>query len=222
MKRQKEKTLANGEYYHVFNRGVDKRQIFDNTNDLYRFTQSLIEFNNNQPIGSIYENSFVKDKNISEDKLVKIVAFCLNPNHFHLILKQESEHGIGEFMRKVSSGYTQYFNKQNKRSGVLFQGRFKFVHIDSNEYLLYLINYVNLNNKIHNITNTEPSYSSWLEYIKDDIKNILGDNRELCEKEIILDQFKTKAEYEKEANRMLPELIRQKEEKRELDRYIIE
>lgn len=223
MYKKKQKTLLiTNEYYHVFNRGVDKRQVFNNKNDLYRFVQSLIEFNNDEPIGSIYENSFTKDKivnaNIRGKKLVEVVSFCLNPNHFHLILKQESDRGIEKFMKKVGSGYTQYFNKQNKRSGILFQGRFKFIHIDSNEYLLYLINYVNLNNKIHDIPNTEPFYSSWLEYTNDGIKNLLGEHNDLCDKEIVLSQFKSKKEYKKEAENLLSELIEQKEKQKDLER----
>lgn len=217
MHKKKQKVpLVTGEYYHVFNRGVDKRQTFNNKNDLYRFVQSLIEFNNDEPIGSIYENSFTKNTS-SGKKLVRIVSFCLNPNHFHLILKQESDRGIEKFMKKVGSGYTQYFNKQNKRSGVLFQGQFKYVHIDTNEYLLYVINYVNLNNKIHGIPGTEPFYSSWLEYTNEGVKNLMGNYNGLCDKEIILSQFKSKIDYKKEAENLLPKLIEQKEKQKELE-----
>jgi len=77
--------------------------------------------------------------------LVEIIVYCLNPNHYHIILRQVSEGGVSKFMLKLSSGYSSYFNKKNKRSGSLFQGRFKAVHIDSNEYLLYLSAYVNKN-----------------------------------------------------------------------------
>lgn len=86
---------------------------------------------------------------VSADPLVEIIAYCLNPNHYHLILKQVSERGIEKFMHKVSTGYTNYFNKKNERSGSLFQGPFKAIHVDSNEYLLYLSAYVNRNHFIH-------------------------------------------------------------------------
>ena len=74
--------------------------------------------------------------------LVEIVAYCLNPNHYHLIVKQISEKGIERFMQKIGTGYTNYFNKRYERSGALFQGKFKSIHIDSNEYLLHLSVYV--------------------------------------------------------------------------------
>jgi len=77
------------------------------------------------------------------DKLVDVVCYCLNSNHYHMILKQKSNDGIKKFMHKLGTSYTMYFNKKLKRSGSLFQGKFKSIHIDSNEYLLYLSAYVN-------------------------------------------------------------------------------
>jgi len=83
--------FANGEFYHVFNRGVDKRKIFGSKFDVDRFLQSMDEFNTVNPIGSLYENSFlspeIKTKRKSK-RLVNFIAYCLNPNHYHLILGQ--------------------------------------------------------------------------------------------------------------------------------------
>jgi REP element-mobilizing transposase RayT len=182
-----------GEYYHIYNRGVDKRDIFLEIPDLMRFLQSMKEFNVKDPIGSLYENSFLKDVGgkASKSKLVKFVAYCLNPNHYHFILTPLVEKGIEKFMQRLGTGYVMYFNEKNKRSGALFQGKFKSKHIDSNEYLLQVASYVNLNNhdrngKIKNSINT----SSWSEYTgKTDIN--------FCEKSIILNQFKSKKEYAK-------------------------
>ena len=205
-------SLENNELYHIYNRGVDKRKIFSDKKDLLRFFESLKEFNTQEPIGSLYEKKYERKNHFGGstpkkevgEKLVSVIAFCLNPNHFHFILKQNIDKGIEKLMHKIGTGYTGYFNIKNKRSGSLFQGRFKSKHIDNNEHLLYLSAYVNLNDKIHGIDNEkEPSFSSFKEYTE----NIKG----VCEKSIILDQYKNKQEYKKSLENLLPELIRQKE-----------
>lgn len=150
--------FINGEFYHIYNRGVDKRDIFSNQYDLDRFFQSMDNFNIVEPIGSIYEHSFQNQKkspqlgsSTPKLKLVNFVCYCLNPNHYHFILEQVSDKGIEKFMQRIGTGYTNYFNEKNKRSGSLFQGRFKASHVASNEYLLHLSAYVNLNDKVHQL-----------------------------------------------------------------------
>jgi len=195
-------SLVTEEYYHVFGRGVDKRQIFMDLRDYARFLQSMEEFNTIEPIGSIYENSFRKQKHEpqlgssasklmkKQGKLVEFVCYCLNPNHYHFLLKQIADKGIEKFMHRLCSGFSKYFNIKHRRSGALFQGPFKAVHVDTNEYLLYVSAYVNLNNRVHRL-GSGASKSSWDEYLKG--KRI---KEALCDKEIILSQFKTIAEYE--------------------------
>lgn len=185
-----------GEYYHVYNRGVEKRDVFSDTEDLERFLQSLEEFNALDPIGSIYEKTF-RDRLFgsptSKKPQISITAYCLNPNHYHLLLCQLMENGISKFMQKLGTGYTKYFNEKNKRTGVLFQGKFKAKHIDSNEYLLRASVYINLNNRI-GVSNTvggqasKLSASSWEEYC--------GKARlSRCNTDIILQQFRSVSEY---------------------------
>lgn len=209
--------FANKEYYHIFNRGTDKRLIFTELNELRRFFQSMDEFNSLEPIGSIYENSFRKDqfgsraskKTSKKKKLVNFICYCLNPNHFHFILEQLVDRGIEKFMHRLGTGYTKYFNQKHERSGVLFQGPFKAVHIDVNEYLLHLSIYVNLNNKIHKIQQLGSSASkllsksSWDEYI--------GKEDGFCEKGIILNQFKSVLEYKKFAENSLKDIKARKD-----------
>jgi len=201
-----------GEYYHVFNRGVDKRAIFKDKIDLKRFLQSMVEFNVEEPIGSIYENSFRKDQLGGEaSKLVEFIAYCLNPNHFHFILTPISDRGVEKFMQRLGTGYTMYFNNKYKRNGALFQGVFKSVHISSNEQLLYVSAYVNLNTEKHQLGSSASKLvlSSWEEYVG----KPLGGVEEMCDKEIILGQFKSKKEYEKFARSSLEDmLLRQKHE----------
>lgn len=191
----RETPLQTGEYYHIYNRGVDKRIVFMDRYDLLRFLKSMSVFNSKKPIESLFAQNLKKNLISKKDeKLVEIVAFCLNPNHFHLILKQKIDGGISEFMKRLSGGYTWYFNNKYERSGSLFQGRFKSIHIGSNEYLLHLSAYVNLNYKVHNFSGstakitTKIFQSSWEEY--------LGTSKyKMCSKDIILGQFKTSSDY---------------------------
>lgn len=195
------------EYYHIYNRGVDKRPIFEDREDLERFVQSIKEFNSVEPIGSIFENSFNKEK--APDKLVEIVCYCLNPNHFHFILRPIVENGISEFMKRLG-GYTWYFNNRHKRKGALFQGVFKSSHINSNGYLLHVSAYVNLNNRFKGSPHLL-SKSSWDEYL-----GKVSDG--ICNSDIILGQFKSPKEYEKFANSSLQDILKRKELEKELEK----
>jgi putative transposase len=206
--------LKNDEYYHIYNRGVEKRKVFVDTLDYDRFLKSLNEFNRVDPIGSIFEQSIrdKKDKFGHEvSKLVEITAYCLNPNHYHLILRQVEDKGIEKFMHKVGMGYSKYFNHKYKRSGVLFQGVFQSIHIDSNEYLLYLSTYINKNNFIHGYNRGDWKYSSLLDY--------LGKrNNSLCDKNVILGQFKNIEEYKEFMEINASHL----KDKKEMAKYLLE
>lgn len=183
--------FVESEYYHIYNRGVDKRNIFSDKSDLKRFLQSMKEFNTKNPIGSLYENSFIKKKELGgkASKLVNFVAYCLNPNHYHFILTPLVEKGVEKFMQRLGTGYTMYFNEKHKRSGVLFQGKFKSKHLNSDKYLIQASSYVNLNNYDKNgIIKKSLNASSWIEYIG-------PDNINFCERSIILDQFESIKEY---------------------------
>lgn len=204
--------FADDEYYHIYNRGVDKRLIFGNKYDLERFFLCMKEFNAVHPIGSIYSNTFKLSGPTSKlkkdnDPLVEFVAYCINPNHYHFILRQTKDGGISEFMKRLGGGYTRYFNDKHKRSGALFRGRYKFIHIDSNDYLLYVSAYVNLNNLVHKLSGPTSKLvkSSWEEY--------LGRTEyDFCNKEIVLEQFKSRKEYKIFANSVWRGAIENKKE----------
>lgn len=184
--------FAEGEFYHIYNRGTDKRAIFSDPVDFARFLESMTLFNTEEPIGSIYEHSFQKPKlgsPASKSRLVNIVAYCLNQNHYHLILQPVVEKGIEKFMQRLGTGYTKYFNNRYNRNGVLFQGKFQAVHIVSNPQLLHVSAYVNLNYEIHRL-GSRTSKSSWGEYI-----NRKNEENELCKKDDILGQFRNIKEY---------------------------
>ncbi len=206
-------TFAENEFYHVYNRGVDKRIIFNNSSDIERFFDSMKEFNKIEPIGSLHENIYDKKKGREKEDgvLVRYVAYCLNPNHYHFILEQVAEKGIERFMHRLGTGYTKYFNTRYKRSGSLFQGRFKAIHIDSNEYLLHLSAYINLNSSIHTKTfGSSASKNSWDEYTTEG-------KSAFCTKGIILDQFSSKEDYRSFAKESEKDIIKRKELLRELE-----
>lgn len=208
--------FATGEFYHIYNRGVDKRSIFSNTDDMKRFFQSMEEFNVEKAIGSIYENSFLKVNQLGGEtsKLVNFVCYCLNRNHYHFILEQVLDGGIEKFMQRFGTGYTMYFNNKYERTGSLFQGIFKSSHINSNEYLLHVSAYVNLNNHVHKIDN-DSSWNSWGEYTTKDKNNF-------CKKNIILEQFNNSDEYKRFAENSLVDILRRKENEKEVENLLLE
>ncbi len=213
--------LVSGEYYHVYNRGVDKRDVFSNTTDINRFLRSMSIFNTKEPVGSLYANSFREDEKIekaSKHKLVEIICYCLNPNHYHLVLKQLVDGGVSEFMKRLNGGYTCYFNTKHNRSGALFQGRFKSKHVSDNSYLLHLSAYVSLNNRVHelNKTNSRLVRSSWNEYTGD------SQHRRLCSTSMILDQFESRLQYAKFAKNALKLIKKRKRENKELKQLLLE
>jgi putative transposase len=141
--------LEIGEFYHVYNRGVEKRIIFKNSADYKRFLVLLYIANSTKSlhikdfrsINSI-EEIYAKDRG---EQLVAIGAYCLMPNHFHLLLTPLVESGVSKFMLKLQTGYSMYFNKKNNRVGSLFQGTFKSQHINKNRYLMHIYSYIHLN-----------------------------------------------------------------------------
>ena len=145
--------------YHILNRGTDKRVIFQEEADYYRFIFLLYACNFGSPALNLWRKDTIKagkailagenppSKFIQSkcEQLIDILAVCLIPNHFHLILEQRVEKGISLFMQKIGIAYSKYFNLKNQRSGRLFQGPFKAILIDNENYLLRVSRYVHLN-----------------------------------------------------------------------------
>lgn len=140
-------SFAPGEFYHVYNRGTEKRNVFMSRADRDRFLSLLYFANQDEPADLKLQGSTLLEI-VSERggvPLVEIVAYCLMPNHFHLLIRELDEGGISKFMQKLTTGYTMYFNKRHERNGSLFQGRFKATHVADDRYLRYLISYIHLN-----------------------------------------------------------------------------
>ena len=194
--------FSTGEYYHIYNRGVEKRDIFLENSDFWRFLAGMRELNNDDTIRNFGRRYLSKANLRSEGKeLVGIVCYCLMPNHFHFILHQLEDKGISKFMHKMGTAYTKYFNLKHERSGVLFQGTFQAKHIENEQYLLHLSRYIHLNplevpphsNDGFNSKESLKSYkwSSLPFYLDRDKNNLIN-----LDNGLIIDQFKDTPEYE--------------------------
>ncbi len=139
--------LVPDEFYHVYNRGTEKRDIFLSEKDYERFVGLIYACNGDKPVDMKLQGSTLYDF-LESDRgaySVDICAYALMPNHFHLLLRSRDTGDISRFMQKLSTGYTMYFNTRRQRSGALFQGRFKARHVNKDAYLAYLISYIHLN-----------------------------------------------------------------------------
>lgn len=141
--------LRENSYYHVYNRGVEGRNIFLDRQDyetflyyLYVYIAAPAEIQERYPELPLR----LKDKNLSGD--IYLVAYCLMPNHFHLLLKQKSANAMPKLVKQVINGYTTYFNKKYKRTGTIFQGRYKSARIASEYLLVQMTRFVHLNPSI--------------------------------------------------------------------------
>jgi putative transposase len=197
-----------GEYYHIYNRGVEKRDIFLEDEDYQRFLLSLKVFNSYEKVHNLRRDFalFATEPRTEAESLVKAVCYCLMSNHFHLILRQEKENGISKYMQKVGTGYTQYFNSKYQRQGVLFQGAFKAIHIENDSYLLHLSRYIHLNPfdiyqpdwKENGIKNFKGAFDFISKYKWSSFQFYLDPNKQSMiklEKDIILSQFKDTSAY---------------------------
>ncbi len=141
------------EIYHIISRGVDKRKIFLDKQDYFRFIHDLFEFNTENRVNTtsyfFNQSNDIARRNISKHKprklLVDILAFCLMPNHYHLLLMPKSEKAIPKFMKKLNMGYVKYFNEKYQRKGTLFEGRYKPILINNQSHFLYIPYYIHLN-----------------------------------------------------------------------------
>ena len=198
--------IAPEEYYHVFNRGNNKKLMFLDNADRVRFLSSVLLFQSPVVIKNIkrlaklisVQNSVLhiieEDlmKEIIATRFVELISFVLMPNHFHLLIREVKERGIERYMHRVQVSYSKYFNIKHENTGHHFQGQYKAVHVTDNDQLLYLSTYIHRNpREINSWRNREHSYpwSSFQDYLS---SNRWGD---LIKPDIILGQFKSPSEY---------------------------
>ena len=149
-----------GGIYHIYNRGVAKCNICEEDADFWRMLQGLCLFNDKNNVNNILWQierdrgrltlnvlkDYINKQDTIREPLVRILAYCIMPNHFHLVIAEFEEGGIVKLMHKFGTGYVRYFNKKHNRVGGLFQGRFKAVQVESERQLLYLLIYINVIN----------------------------------------------------------------------------
>ena len=201
------RAFSANEIYHVLNRGVDKRKIFIDDGDYSRFLHDLFEFNDTEQVNNTaycfrnrpnFNDIASRYIGVRERKprklLVDVLAFCLMPNHYHLLLKPNFDDGVTQFMKKLNIGYAKYFNEKYERSGALFQGRFKAKNVSSDEYLVHLSRYIHLNPLTGFIVDMdsleEYQWSSYREYLNLASTNTVNTTE-------VLSFFKKPGEYSK-------------------------
>jgi len=148
---QRDNPLMTGNHYHVYNRGIDKRTIFNTENDYKRFMVLLHISNSRKAIklDNLISHAGMNYQQLLEvpieEKLVSISAWCVMTNHFHLAVRQEVDDGISIFMKKLGTAYSMFFNKKYQRQGALFGGRFKSKLVDSDAHMMWLMRYIHAN-----------------------------------------------------------------------------
>ena len=157
------KIYLEGGYYHLYNRGVEKREIFVDEHDYNTFLFLLKTYLLLPSKGSDPKTAYYSKKNLNGQ--IELLAYCLMPNHFHLLVRQKYRSAISDLMRCVNVNYVAYFNNKYERVGSLFQGKFKAVLVDSDSYLLHLSRYIHLNPASRGKNFADYSYSSYLDYL---------------------------------------------------------
>jgi len=191
MNRRDYKEFSKGGIYHIYNRGVNKMNIFEKEYDfkvfLFRLKENLFPDKLNRPNLSKSE----KRRKPLPPGSFDLISYCLMPNHFHLLIQQKTDLPITKFVSKICTGYSKYFNKEYERIGAVFQDQFKAVLIENNEQLLWTSFYIHKNPLEAKLVKFLDNYkwSSYLEYF--DFK----ENNGLCNKDIILEQFNTPRQY---------------------------
>lgn len=174
--------FAEQEFYHIYNRGNSKQIIFRNESDYDRFKKLLYIANNTEPF-VLRELDVSNIFDIERKKtLVHIGAYCLMTNHFHILLTPAIPNGVSQFMRKLATGYSSYFNKKYFRTGGLFEGPYKARWADSDRYLKYLFSYIHLNpyRSKDEATKNHIDGKRLREYRHSSLPDYLGEDRQIA------------------------------------------
>ena len=204
--------IAQGEYYHICNRGVEKKVIFHDSGDYWRFLFLVLYFQSETifaQVGRAVEK-FVKHRvldnygEITKKRTVELVAFCIMPNHFHLILKEVREGGISVYMQRILNAYGKYYNTKYQKTGHVFQGPYRAVHIAENRQLLHVSAYIHRNPR-----EMKGWFKKEKEYFWSSYQDFVGNNRwgKLLVQDIISEQFKNKGAYQRFVETSLTKLL---------------
>lgn len=177
MAQYRKESLERDHYYHIFSRSIAKFVVFNSQKDcsrfleilkLYRYEDFTHKYSKFIQLEASAQFDIEANLKRTSSVFVEIVAYCLMPTHFHLILKQTAENGISKYIAKVLNCYSRYFNIRHRRTGPLWSGRFKSVLVSDDRQLLHLSRYIHLNPTSVNLVNKPEkwTHSSYLEYIE--------------------------------------------------------
>lgn len=204
---QRKITISIDEFYHLYNRGVEKRRIFTKDADYKRMQRLLYVANGSNP----YKYDEIKNTPLHQidrgNPLVAIGAYTLMPNHIHILIKEIVEDGASRFMEKLTTGYSGYFNKVNERVGSLFQGTYKAEHAETDEYLKYMFSYIHLNviklvepewrNKgLKDLKTSKEFLESYKYSSYQDYAGVIREENIILNKEVFPEYFSDKFEFE--------------------------
>lgn len=193
--------IAPSEYYHLYNRGVNKQSIFSEERDMTRFLFLILYLQSSKRIDNLGRKATdffktlscdIETKEVAKNRNVELSGFCLMPNHFHLIVKEVEEGGIASYMQRVLNAYTKYWNIKYEKSGHLFQGPYKAVHISDDRQLLHLSAYIHRNPRDLAKWYDKERFYKWSSYQDCTDKNRWGS---LLETSVYTDQFKDEKAY---------------------------
>lgn len=190
--------LTNDGYYHIFNKSIAGYTIFNTSSNFdriislinyYQFSDIPNKFSIFNKLNQLEKSEIINQLNNNNNKVVDIVAYCIMPTHFHLILRQNVNIGISEYVAKITNSYSHYFNLLHHRKGPLWQSRFKNVMIGSDEQLFHLSRYLHLNPVTSKIVDKPQDwkYSSYFEYLNGvelicRYKNVIGIDKKTYQK----------------------------------------
>lgn len=195
--------LVNDQLYHVLNRSINQEPILVRQRDCKRFfaTFNFYRFEN-PPVRLSYflargvdqKKELITSWQKKAKKLAEIVSYCLMPNHFHFLLRQNANEGISRFLSLIQNSYTRYFNTKHQRQGHIFQGQFKAVRVETDEQLLHLSRYIHLNPYSSFVIKTLKGLEN---YPWSSFPEFLGKRDGFCAKKIVLSHFSKINDYRK-------------------------
>jgi len=195
--------LVTNYFYHVYNQGVGRQPTFTNKREYRRALQTINFYQHLHPpvkLSFLLKLNQKRQKEIldplekANQRLVSILAYCLMPNHFHLILQQLAKDGISKFMSNFQNSYTRYFNTNHKRKGPIFLNQFKAVLIETEDQLVHLARYIHLNPYSSYLIKSLPQIKT---YPWSSLGEYLNQNSgfAICQKNLLTAQFKTAKEH---------------------------
>lgn len=160
--------IVTGQFYHIFNRGVARQPIFLSKKDYeqfilalsyYRFKNVPVKLSRFKELSIEERDKLMLKLNEGDNNLIKIICYCLMPNHFHFLVQQNQDNGVATFMAKFANSYTKYFNTKQERNGPILQGVYKAVLIDTDEQLIHLSRYIHINPVVSRLITNEQLFT---------------------------------------------------------------